>query len=362
MMRQAARLESSREGVSRLTWFLRGLRRRGAYYALVVVRAVVQALPERVAHALFRFLADLAFITVGIHRRRSLDHLRIAFPGITDARARLIVKRMMRNLARNAVEFIRFPLLSRERILSLVTIENRALADRLAREGRGVIGLSAHLGNWEIFGATCSALGYKTSIVGRRMYYYKFDELVRGTRRVAGVRVVDRDEPKEILRTLRNGHVLGVMGDIDAVKVGSVYVDFFGRLALTPTGPVALALRTGVPLVPAFIVRNERGGHTVLIDEPLRLIRTGDMQKDILVNTMRATKIIERVIRRYPDQWTWFHRRWQHQPEWEFVKTSHAKAPRRKDSASSASLREEEEQSLAETQSSQGTNKTGGSP
>lgn len=334
------RLESSPEGVSALTWFLRGLRRRGAYYALVVVRAVVQALPERVAHALFRFLADLAFMTVGVHRRRALEHLRIAFPDIADARARLIVKRMMRNLARNAVEFIRFPLMSKERILALLTIENRELVDTLAGEGRGAIALSAHLGNWEILGATFAALGYKISIVGRRIYYYKFEELLRGTRRAAGVRVVDRDEPKEILRTLRSGHFLGIMGDIDAVKVGGVYVDFFGRLALTPTGPVALALRTGVPLVPAFIVRNERGGHTVIIDEPMRLIRTGDMQKDLLVNTMRAAKIIERVIRRYPDQWTWFHQRWQHQPEWEFVKMSHAKAPRRKGSARPLGLAE----------------------
>ena len=193
--------------------------------------------------------------------------------------------------------------------------------------------MSAHLGNWEILGATCTALGYRISIVGRRMYYYKFEELLHGARRAAGVRVVDRDEPKAMLRTLRNGHFLGIMGDIDAVKVGSVYVEFFGRLALTPTGPVALALRMDVPLVPAFIVRNERGGHTVLIDEPLRLIRTGDMQKDLLVNTMRAAKAIERVIRRYPDQWTWFHRRWQHQPEGEFVKTSHAKAQWGKGSA-----------------------------
>jgi KDO2-lipid IV(A) lauroyltransferase len=323
-MKRRTKLESSREGVSRLTWILRGFRRGGAYYLLIVLRAVVQALPEAVAHALFRFLADLAFITVGIHRRRAMDHLRIAFPGISRARARLIVKRMMRNLARNAVEFIRFPLMSKEWLLANVTIEPREIIDRLARSGQGAIALSAHLGNWELLGAASTAMGYPTSIVGRRMYYYKFDELLHGTRRAAGVRVVDRDDPKEILRTLRSGHFLGIMGDVDAVKVGSVYVDFFGRLALTPVGPVALALRTGVPLVPAFIVRNARGGHAILVEEPVRLIRTGNMQKDVLVNTMRATKIIERVIRRYPDQWTWFHRRWQHQPDWPFLKMPHA--------------------------------------
>jgi KDO2-lipid IV(A) lauroyltransferase len=320
MTRHRQRLESSREGVPRVTWILRGLRRASAYYFLVVLRAVVQALPEAVAYALFRFLADLAFITIGVHRRRAIEHLRLAFPDISRARARLITKRMMRNLGRNAVEFIRFPLMSKERILSLVTINNREVVARLARAGKGAIAMSAHMGNWELFGATIAAMGYPTSVVARRIYYDKFEQLLRGTRRAAGVRVVYRDEPREILRALRDGHFLGILPDVDVAKLDSVYVDFFGRLALTPVGPVALALRTGVPLVPAFIVRNADGGHTILVEEPMRLIRTGDVQKDLLVNTMRATKIIERVIRRYPSQWMWLHRRWQHQPEWPFVR------------------------------------------
>ncbi|MBN1917664.1 MAG: lysophospholipid acyltransferase family protein, partial [Verrucomicrobia bacterium] len=311
MNRTRRRLESSPEGVSRLTWFFRGVRRRGAYHALIVLRAVVQALPERLAHALFRFLADLVFITVGVHRRRALDNLHIAFPTMPQAQARWIVKRMLRNLARNAVEFIRFPLYSRQRILSMVTIDRKDIVDRLARDGRGAVAVSAHLGNWELLGAAIAAMGYKISVVARRIYYHRFEELLRGTRRAAGVRVVYRDEPKALLRALRDGQFLGILPDMDIVKLDSVYVEFFGRLALTPTGPVALALRTGVPLVPAFIVRNDDGSHRILVEEPLELIRTGNMQKDLLVNTMRATKAIERVIRKYPDQWMWMHRRWQ---------------------------------------------------
>jgi len=319
------RLESSPEGVSRLAWFLRGVRRRAAYYALIVLRAVVQALPERVAQVLFRFLADVAFLIIGVHRRRALANLRIAFPPMADSQARLIVKRMLRNLARNAVEFIRFPLMSKDRILSMVSIDNAELVARLASERRGAIAISAHLGNWELLPAAVAAMGYVISVVARRIYYYKFEELLRGTRRAAGVRVVYRDEPKEILRALRDGHFLGILPDMDIVKLDSVYVEFFGRLALTPTGPVALALRTGVPLVPAFIVRNADGTHTVHVEEPLALIRTGDMQKDLLLNTIRATKRIEAIVRQYPDQWMWMHRRWQHQPEWGFLKEPHAK-------------------------------------
>ena len=344
MKRSPQRLESSPEGVSRLTWFLRGIRRGAAYYALIVMRAAVQALPERIAHALFRFLADLALITVAVHRRRALENLRIAFPGMRDSEARLIVKRMLRHLARSAVEFIRFPLYSKQRILSMVTIEHSEIVSRLSRQGKGAIAMSAHLGNWELVAAAVAAMGYKISVVARRIYYHKFEQLLQGTRRAAGVRVVHRDEPKEILRALRDGHFLGILPDMDIVKLDSVYVEFFGRLALTPTGPVALALRTGVPLFPAFIVRNADGRHTVHVEEPIELIRTGNMHKDLLLNTIRATKRIEAVIRRYPDQWMWMHRRWQHQPEWEFL--------RQEPSANSAPLRDVSP-SLADTQSAQ---------
>jgi len=318
----------------RLSLALRAARRVLAYYLLVTLRALVLAVPDRLAHAIFKFLADFAFITIGIHRRRAIAHLRIAFPEMSHSDARLIAKRMTRHLARNVVEFIRLPRLPKQRLLDMVRLEGRETADKLTAEGRGGIAMTAHLGNWELFAAVISAMGYPITIIARRVYYDRFERLLRGMRRLAGVRVIDRDKPRDMLRALRAGRFLGVMLDMDIEKVESVYVEFFGRLSLTPVGPVVLALRLGRPLVPCFIVRNERGGrakgptHTLMVEPPLRLIRTGDRQKDLLVNTMRAARVIERVIRRYPDQWMWMHRRWQHQPEWPFLKTApRAKTP-----------------------------------
>ena len=316
-----SRLESSPEGVDPVSWFLRSMRREAAYYFLITLRAVVLVLPGPLAHALFKFIADLGFITIGVHRRRAIEHLQAAFPEMTREHARLIAKRMTRNLARNAVEFIHLKKLSKERLLSMVTISRPEIVEQLAREGRGAIALSAHIGNWELFAAAIVAMGFKMTVVAREIYYGKFESLVRGMRRRAGLSIVYRDQPREILRALRNGHFLATLADMDIEKLDSVYVEFFGRLALTPTGPVMLAMRTGVPLLPAFIVRNDDGTHTIVVEPPITLARTGDAQKDLLVNTMRAAKAIERIIRRYPEQWMWMHRRWQHQPQWPFLKT-----------------------------------------
>ncbi len=102
---------------------------------------------------------------------------------------------------------------------------------------------------------------------------------------------------------------MGILADIDT-KVDGVFVDFFGHPAYTPIGPVSIALRTGAGLLPAFIVRQNDDTHKLIIERELKLITTGNLAEDIKVNTSAFTKIIESYIRKYPEQWIWFHNRW----------------------------------------------------
>jgi KDO2-lipid IV(A) lauroyltransferase len=111
---------------------------------------------------------------------------------------------------------------------------------------------------------------------------------------------------------LKRNELLGILADVDT-DVDSIFVDFFGRPAYTPYGPVAISLKTGAALIPAFIVHQDDDSHCVVIEPPLKLYRSGDWETDIRANTSRFTKIIEDYIRRYPDQWIWMHRRWKTQ-------------------------------------------------
>jgi len=90
-------------------------------------------------------------------------------------------------------------------------------------------------------------------------------------------------------------------------------VDFFGRPAFTPRGPVSIALKTGCDIIPTFMIRQKDNRHRMIVEKPIDLKITGDTEKDIRYNTETFTKIIESYIRKYPDQWIWVHNRWKTQ-------------------------------------------------
>ncbi|MDD5436688.1 MAG: lysophospholipid acyltransferase family protein, partial [Candidatus Omnitrophica bacterium] len=92
-------------------------------------------------------------------------------------------------------------------------------------------------------------------------------------------------------------------------SVDGVFVDFFGRQAYTPTGPVVLARASGAVLLPVFIIREGRR-HTISIEEPVELVDTGNKEADLISNTQKWSNVVESYVRRYPDQWVWMHRRW----------------------------------------------------
>ena len=94
-------------------------------------------------------------------------------------------------------------------------------------------------------------------------------------------------------------------------------MDFFGKLASTHAGAAALAMLTGAAVVPSFAIRHPDGAHTCLHYPAMEILNTGDRDADLLANTAAMTKIIEREIRRRPEQWFWLHRRWKHRPPWE---------------------------------------------
>ena len=173
--------------------------------------------------------------------------------------------------------------------------------------------LSAHMGNWELMGAALSLWGYPINVIARRIYIPRINGLLLRLRQSAGMRVILREgasSAKDMLRALRKNEVIGMLMDQDA-HVQGVWVDFFGIPAFTPSGPAAIALKSGARVVSAFMVRDGSGGR-IEIRGPYSLVRTGDHERDVLENTRMFTGIIERYVRRYPEQWVWMHDRWKH--------------------------------------------------
>ena len=126
---------------------------------------------------------------------------------------------------------------------------------------------------------------------------------------VSGGRVVALAGVLEWRLTYNRGMALGFLADQDA-KENGVFVDFFGRPASTPQGPAVFSLRCGAPVIPAFIVRQPKKGHRILLSPPIYGASTGEAAEEIQRLTEQMTQVMEERIRRYPDHWWWFQRRW----------------------------------------------------
>ena len=259
-------------------------------------------------------LADLFFLFSRRERAIALGNLSVAFGAEKNPREILNICRCcFRNLSKGFMEALKIPRLTSENRARLITFDGRQNIDDALKMGKGVIILTAHFGNWELLAAGLAFSGYDISYIVRPMRSRQLDNMLNGIRKGTGGHPVPRSSLKGALRCLRRNGLLGILSDIDT-KVDGVFVDFFGRPAFTPRGPVSLALRTGAALVPTLIIRQEDDTHIIVAEKALELEITGDIEEDIRVNTARFTKIIESYIRKYPEQWIWIHQRWKTRP------------------------------------------------
>ena len=182
------------------------------------------------------------------------------------------------------------------------------------RRGEGTVCFTGHFGNWELFARIGGAL-IPLTVVGRRLRNPLADHLVQGARTRSGARLLYQDSPiRAFVHELRAGRMLAVLIDQDIPRLPGAFVPWFGIPAHTPTGPAGLALLTGAAAQPAFLYR--RAGRWVLHAGPRRRFpRSGDRDADAAAITAWATAYEEALVRRHPEQWVWWHRRWHTRPQ-----------------------------------------------
>ncbi len=283
---------------------------------IVFIRQIVLLLPRKVALNLGVLLADLFFLFLHREKAIAIENLSMAF-GREKSRDEIlrICRHCFENLGKGLMEVFQMPRLNSGNFGRLITLEGRQNIDNALQMGRGGIILTAHLGNWELLAAGLALAGYKSNYIVRPVRSPRLDALLDRTRKGVGGKPIPRGASvKTALQCLRRNELLGILSDVDT-KVDGVFVDFFGRPAFTPRGPVSIALRTGAALLPTFVIRQEDDTHKIVAEKALELKISGDQEEDIRINTARFTKIIESYVRKYPEQWLWIHERWKTQPD-----------------------------------------------
>lgn len=227
-----------------------------------------------------------------------------------------IAERVFVNLAKTGVDVLRFPTMNREMMTRLVTLENgTGNLEEVLAQGKGAIALTGHIGNWELLGSYFRHLGFPGSIVARRIYYEPFNRVLVRLRQSGLVKTIYHDgSPRALLAELHANRVLGMSADQDIDHLNGIFIPFFGRPAWTPTAPAKIALTSGAAIVPVFLIHSGEG-YRLFVEEPIWPLRSDSKDEAIDKMTRAWSGVVERFVRKFPDQWVWMHHRWRTSPE-----------------------------------------------
>jgi len=289
------------------------------YNAALVLLKTFGWLPRSVAYPAAEIVAALGFHLARRQRDAGIQNLRLAMPTLRDEERLAILRGSFSNLGRLLVEFSHFPELNKRNISDLVTYDGFEHYQDAVGRRKGVIFLTAHFGAWELSCFAHSLYGNPMKFVVREIDNSRVENLIETYRGLAGNTPIDkRNASRDILKALRNNETIGILVDQNTTRDEGVFVDFFGIPAATTTAVATLALRTGAAVIPGFLIwEADTRKYRLRFDPPVELISTGDPTRDILENTRAFNVILEKMIRRYPDQWLWIHRRWKTRPEGE---------------------------------------------
>ena len=277
---------------------------------LSFITRLVARLPLSSALAFGRAAGWFYGSVIRYHRKDAVATLTRSFPDKPPAEIRSILERMYRNLGMNLAELSRFATAPDSYFHDHIAWEGEEhIREALAR-GRGVLILTGHLGNWDLACTAFPRFGHPTTIITKEIKNKAVSDYWMGLRARFGLKFLPKQNSyRKCLAVLKKNEVIGFILDQNMTRDEGIFVDFFGKPACTTPGLAFMSAHSGAPVVPVFIIREEGGRHWMKV---LPLIEPPPDREPETIRrfTQQYTRIIEDMIRQYPDQWTWIHRRW----------------------------------------------------
>ena len=293
------------------------MRRQLEYAAAWPFIKVLGVLPRPLGRAFGIGLGRVVYLAHVRLRRVGMRNLALAFPEKTEAERARILRGEFTSLGRQLAEVCQFPNYTRENVEEVVVYDGLENYERAYARGKGVLFLTAHFGGWELSAFAHSLHGHWLHIVMRPMDNPYLNRLIERYRTMHGNKTVAKDDfVRGLLAAMKAGETVGILMDTNMTPPQGVFVDFFGIPACTAGGLARIALRTDAAVVPGFTIWDQAlGKYRLRFDPAVELVRTGDLEADIVANTQKFTGVIEGYVRKYPEQWLWVHRRWKTRPE-----------------------------------------------
>jgi len=282
------------------------------YLQLKLAEFLAHLLPRKVAYGLARRIADLYVLLDRRGREAVMGNLRRIHQHsgvyLSDRALRALARENFLNFAKYLVDFFKF-LRPQKDVLDRVLHYGNVpeTLNKLLAQGKGVIILSAHLGNWELGASALAARGYKFNVVALWVADPKLNALYQQQREARQLHPIAMGRAaRECIAALRRNEIVALVADRDFTSARET-VEFFGQSARLPLGPAKLALATGAPLLPVFMVRQHDDTFAYVLEEPIWADKNHDTVETVM---RRIVAALENAISRHSEQWFLFHDLW----------------------------------------------------
>jgi KDO2-lipid IV(A) lauroyltransferase len=270
------------------------------------IKKFIAAIPKKYIVKVGNILGGLAYLFDARHRRIVRRNLKFTHPQWPEEHIRKLTLRIFQNMGITVLEICQMAFFSKEDILRKVRISPK-----------GVIMISAHIGNWEMCHLFLSSYVQKSQVVVAQNQPYIIERIIHKLRTSTGNTIISKKGAMiKLVRTLRKGKMIGLLIDQGTSRGEGVDVTFFGRNTYATHAASLLAARYNCPVLPVYCIRESDAELTVVVEPPLKLHKTDDVRSDLRTNTQIMTDSVEKMVSLYPEQWLWFHKRWKrHYPE-----------------------------------------------
>lgn len=280
------------------------------YRLFLLLDAALMVLPHSWRKAIFIALAWAAHRLAGGRNHVIRQNLTFAFQNtLSEAEQNEIESYCYRNLAINLLQIMENRRNGPEELLSKVSFENREAVDALLAEGRGIVFISAHFGNWELGASALSALVTPINAIYKGLDRAEFDSYLLEARGRHRMEMTEKNGAiKQLTRTLKNRGSVSLMIDQSSNARHGVAVRFFGHRTYHSSTPAVLSHKYNAPIVPLYILTSDDEHYTLRFEEPIEV--KSDDEQSIIEATQRQADTLETIIRANPKFWFWCHKRW----------------------------------------------------
>ena len=272
----------------------------------------IASVPHKHIASIGRVIGMLMYGIDVRHRRIARRNLKFVYQEWSAEEVKKKSKLVFQNLGITILEICQMTCFYRDDIIDRVKIRGEEHLLNAMHNNKGVILITAHLGNWEI-APLFWPLYFKMpiTIVAKKIQNKIINRWIHELRTRFGSRVIYKDVAlPEMTRTLRQGELLAILIDQGPKSSLGVKIKFFNKFVTATPAAALLAMRCKSPVLPGFCTRNDDGAFTISLEPPLVLKRTGDLSEDLKTNTQIMTDAIEKAVRKYSEQWFWVHKRW----------------------------------------------------